>query len=98
MGKKAWVLLAILLAFFAMVFFHELTHVALNNWRVEGFCIGMCEMSVPGLLGNYYTPVSVYLTRPVLPLAENETIAGAVGLAAFAFVILFSVFLIRKRW
>ena len=90
-----WLFFSVALSLFsagaAFVFSHELTHVALNGFRVDGYCLFDCNpMGNVGLAGNNYTPVGVYLSEPKNPFAEKEelpTIVGVVsGLMVFGFV------------
>jgi hypothetical protein len=75
--------LALFSSGFAFVFSHEMTHVALNGFRVDGYCFFDCRpMDNAGLAGNGYTPVGVYLSEPKNAFAEREelpTIVGIVG-------------------
>jgi len=78
MNRKLWVGLGLLLL---MVAGHELTHVTLNNFRVNDFCFLNCrEMATLGVTGNGYTPIGVYLKEPINPMALNEGIAHLVSL------------------
>ena len=77
------------------VFFHEATHIALNDFRFDGVCAFNCNKMVSdGLLGNGYTPFGVYLNYPINPLAENELVAWISG---YFFAITITLFLIIKK-
>ncbi len=90
--KKTVILMNIFLFtfLFGYVFFHEATHVALNEFRVDGACVLNCKpMDSVGIFGNNYTPVGVYLSHPINPIAKNETIAHVSGiLVSFIFSIM----------
>ena len=79
-------LITCFLAISTVVFVHEGTHIALNEGRFESFCVGNCEMSNVGLLGNNYSPATITLSEPINPIALNEEIPTATGLAAGAIV------------
>lgn len=77
------------LLFSTWVVFHELTHVALNDFRVTGVCLFDCNpMLETGLTGKY-TPFGVYLSEPVNPIAESEEVAhvSGLGFALIGFVV-----------
>ena len=70
---------------FLFTLFHETTHIALNGFRLDSVCFLDCKpMASAGLMGNNYTPVGVYLTKPINPIAQNEDVANlsAIGLTS----------------
>jgi len=94
---KRWIkfVFFVLIAFLALVVVHEGTHIALNGFRVEGFCFLDCpQIESQDWFGNnniVNTPIAVGLTEPVNPLAKNEVIPSLTGIFAFL-VILFTLF------
>lgn len=78
---------------------HELTHVVLNGFRVDGVCFLNCTPTeTEGTLKNNYTPFGVYLTEPKMSLAENETIAGGIGIIAFAIIMFTGSSLLGRKY
>ena len=70
------------------IFGHEYTHVALNNYRLDNVCILNCEpMENKGILGNNYTPIGVYLSEPINPIAKDEVVASVGGLLTMFSVV-----------
>lgn len=96
--KEEFVFIGILfIAVFAYAFFHEFSHVALNEFRVEGFCILNCPpVENLGIFGNHYAPMAVKLSEPIRPLAKDENIAFAVGTIAFTITIFTGAILMRR--
>jgi len=88
----------LLIAIFAYSFVHEFTHVALNEFRVEGFCILNCPpVEGPGIFGNHYAPMAVKLSEPIRPPAKDENNAFWSGTIAFAAIIFTGAVLMRKK-
>lgn len=88
MNQLLFIIAILFIFIITTVSFHELTHVALNGFRVDGVCFLDCrQMDNGGLLGTGYTPFGVYLTNPKYDLAENELIAHSVGLVFGGLII-----------
>lgn len=90
---------------FYMLFFsvwitvHEMTHIALNDFRVDAICILDCELMIEkGFFGNHYTPFGVYLAHPINPIARDEYLAHATGLiSSVIFGIIFYKKILEKK-
>lgn len=80
MNKYILFFVYVVLVLSTFVSAHELTHIALNDFRFNSVCFLNCKsMDSVGLLGSTFTPVGVYLSSPINPIAKNEDVTNFSG-------------------